>query len=108
MQMSLLTTLEVLTTPVDAANGSEINFSMDGSGLIFNNDNIWAIGYFPRTEMLIRGDIYLNLNSQANYLSSYEIGSAGFFLILHELGHTLGLKHPHDDGGNARPTFSRT
>ena len=91
---------------VAAANGSEINFSMDGSGLIFNNDNIWAIGHFPSSDDGHSGDIYLNLNSQANYLSSYEIGSAGFFLILHELGHTLGLKHPHDDGGNARPTFA--
>ncbi|MDB4106246.1 Ig-like domain-containing protein [bacterium] len=94
-------------TPVDAAaNGSEINFSMDGSGLFFNNDAFWAIGYFPEPDATARGDIYLNLNSQANYLASYEIGSAGFFLILHELGHTLGLKHPHDDGGNARPTFN--
>ena len=91
---------------VASANGSEINFSMDGSSLIFNNDNIWAIANFPSPDNGHSGDIYLNLNSQANYLSSYEIGSAGFFLILHELGHTLGLKHPHDDGGNARPTFA--
>ena len=94
-------------TPLDAtANGSEINFSMDGSGLVFNNDAFWAIGFPPEPDDTHRGDIYLNINSQANYLSSYEIGSAGFFLILHELGHTLGLKHPHDDGGNARPTFT--
>ena len=99
--------LGTFTTPADAmANGSEINLSMDGSGLFINNDNVWAIGYFPKPDANERGDIYLNINSQANYLSSYEIGSAGFFLILHELGHTLGLKHPHDDGGNARPTFS--
>ena len=52
--------LGILTTPVAAANGSEINFSMDGSGLIFNNDNVWAIGYFPRTRAMQRGDIYLN------------------------------------------------
>ena len=93
-------------TPIDAAaNGSEINFSMDGSGLFFNNDSFWAIGHVPEPDTPERGDIFLNINSEANYLSSYEIGSAGFFLILHEIGHTLGLKHPHDHGSSGRPTF---
>jgi serralysin len=91
---------------VASANGSEINFSMDGNGLYFNNDNQWARGYFPDPNEEQRGDIFLNINSDANYFPSYEIGTKGFFLILHELGHTLGLKHPHDDGGNARPTFA--
>lgn len=27
--------------------------------------------------------------------------------ILHELGHVLGLKHPFDDGDNARPTYAQ-
>jgi serralysin len=39
-------------------------------------------------------------------LPSYAPGSAGFFLAIHEIGHTLGLKHPHDDGGTGRPTFT--
>lgn len=30
-------------------------------------------------------------------------GGAGFGTILHEIGHTLGLKHPFDSGGNGRP-----
>ena len=51
------------------------------------------------------GDIYLNTLSPANTLPSYEIGSQGFFILLHELGHALGLKHPHDDGDTQRPTF---
>jgi serralysin len=32
-------------------------------------------------------------------------GGEGFMVGLHEIGHALGLKHPHDDGGNSRPTF---
>lgn len=38
-------------------------------------------------------------------MPSYDPGSEGFFLLLHELGHTIGLKHPHDDGGTGRPTL---
>jgi hypothetical protein len=39
-------------------------------------------------------------------LPSYAPGSQGWFLFLHEIGHTLGLKHPHDDGGTGRPTLN--
>ena len=49
--------------------------------------------------------MYLNIDSEANSYTSYEPGSQGWFLLLHELGHALGLKHPHDDGGTGRPTF---
>jgi Ca2+-binding RTX toxin-like protein len=87
-------------------NGADINFSLDGSGIYFNNSSSWATGLFPNPSDPQRGDIYLNLNSQANYLSSYAPGSAGFFLVIHEIGHALGLKHPHDDAGNGRPTFN--
>jgi hypothetical protein len=36
---------------------------------------------------------------------SYAPGSAGFAFLLHEIGHALGLKHPHDSGGTGGPTF---
>jgi serralysin len=101
------------TTPsVAAAAGSEINVSLDGANRFFSNSNVWAIGMFPSTGNNFAypgapGDAYLNINSQANTLASYDPGSVGWALILHELGHTLGLKHPHDDGGTGHPTFSQ-
>lgn len=89
--------------------GSEITLSLDGYGFLFDNYTTWARGYFPDPTYNLYvgqpGDMYLNLNSDANYLDSYEPGSAGYFLLLHELGHVLGLKHPHDSGGTGRPTF---
>jgi Ca2+-binding RTX toxin-like protein len=50
------------------------------------------------------GDVFLdNFEEHFAYL---DPGGAGYTVILHELAHALGLKHPHDDGGNnGRPTF---
>ena len=100
------------STPA-AANtaGSEINITLSGNKVLFPSSNIWAKGFFDPNASTIYpgqvGDVYLNINSQANYLPSFEPGSSGWALLLHELGHTLGLKHPHDDGGTGRPTFSQ-
>ena len=84
---------------------------MDGAGWFFPNNNIWALGFFPNTFYDtyyydgVGGDIYANINSLANTLPSYEVGSPGYFLLLHELGHALGLKHTFDDGGTGGPTL---
>jgi hypothetical protein len=103
-------------SPLQAGQaGSEINLSMDGVNRFFSNNDSWAIGFFPAPSYqntypgyaTVAGDIYLNLRSAANSLPSYEPGSQGWFLLLHELGHALGLKHPHDSGGTARPTFAQ-
>src|SRR5688572_14653067 len=50
------------------------------------------------------GDIFLdNFEPHFDYLSP---GGAGYTVILHEIAHALGLKHPHDDGASeGRPTF---
>ncbi len=50
------------------------------------------------------GDLFVN---GADMLSNgpTEPGSWNWSLFLHEIGHGLGLRHPHDDGGTGRPTF---
>jgi hypothetical protein len=97
---------------IAASSGSEINLSLDGSFRFFNSFYSWARGIFPDTTQNQKlyfgapGDVYINLLSEGAYLRSYDPGSEGWFLLLHELGHAIGLKHPHDDGGTGRPTFS--
>ena len=92
--------------------GSDINLSIDGVGALFPSPSAWALGFFPAYQYLnspytgAAGDIFINAQSDANRLPSYAPGSQGYFLLLHEIGHSLGLKHPHDDGGTGRPTFN--
>jgi serralysin len=103
--------LGFFANPTSAYNaGSDITVSLDAT--VIGNPNVWAVGFFPATKFNYQyyvgqpGDVYLNVNSQANTLSSYDPGSKGWAVLLHELGHALGLKHPFDDGGTGHPTFS--
>lgn len=106
--------LGVFANATEAANaGATIVLSLDSVEISAAAGNsVWAVGFFPNTEPSIyehmAGDMYLNLNSAGASLpdAAYEVGGAGYTLLLHELGHTLGLKHPHDDGGSGRPTYS--
>ncbi len=105
--------LGYFNSPQEAATyGSEINVTLDGANKYFSSNNTLAIGlpaanaYNSNLYQGAPGDIYFNALSPSNYLTSYELGGDGWVTLIHEIGHTLGLKHPHDDGGTGRPTFS--
>ena len=48
------------------------------------------------------------INSDAYFSTDYSSlkqGGYDFATVIHEFGHTIGLKHPHDSGGGGRPNF---
>jgi len=95
-----------------ARAGSDINIGLSGeSRLIGDDDEFDGVGYFPTTAHAalydgLPGDVFLNANSGLGAVADFRPDSGAGLLLLHEICHTLGLKHPHDDGGTGRPTFS--
>jgi len=69
-------------------------------------DGAGAFAFYPGSTAAAdsSGDLWLNLSSVST--SSLPLGSYGYFAIMHELGHALGLSHPGDY--NAAPGVSIT
>lgn len=72
----------------------------------WGNSVLANIGTSRTTWPSPEGTILLD-NLQLPFQFGAQQGGSGFTIIMHEIGHALGLKHPHDDGGNFRPTFSQ-
>lgn len=117
----------------DSALG-QIRFNMyDETGLLnATGQQLSGYGYFPSygTTIIngitstvpifdnIGGDIFLNSVFYANDASSLAPGQRGFSILIHEIGHALGFKHPfegtptitpsHDNGDYTVMSYNRS
>ncbi|MCA0421974.1 MAG: M10 family metallopeptidase C-terminal domain-containing protein [Proteobacteria bacterium] len=72
----------------------------DSATILFSNytdagDGSGAFAYYPGSTVATdsAGDVWLNTTSIST-TQTLDYGSYGFFAIMHELGHAIGLSHP--------------
>jgi Ca2+-binding RTX toxin-like protein len=65
-----------------------------------DQDDASAYGNFASDTKGLAGDIWFGRNNQPYYDLAFK-GSWGFATMMHEIGHTMGLKHGHQDYTNS-------
>jgi Ca2+-binding RTX toxin-like protein len=91
-----LTFTEITETDTVHAN---IRISQSG-----DQDVTSAYGNFPSDTRGVAGDIWFGRTSQPYYDVAFK-GTWGFATMMHEIGHTMGLKHGHQDYTNSDLSF---
>lgn len=71
------------------------------------NQGLAGYAYFPNESFFIGADILLSNVADAPAINS-GLSNSDYELVLHELGHALGLKHPFDADGGSTTTLSAT
>jgi Ca2+-binding RTX toxin-like protein len=84
-------------TQVNESETVRANIRISQSG---DNDVGSAYGGFPSDTRGVAGDIWFGRTSQPYYDLAVQ-GTWGFSTMLHEIGHTMGLKHGHQDYTNS-------
>ena len=91
------------SSPVIAGEaGADIVLTLDRDDL---DPGLFAYAYYPGPGVFEEindyatedGDIFLNYANTIIATSSYDDGSDGFYTLIHELGHAMGMKHPFEE-----------
>ena len=69
-----------------------------------DQDDQSAYGNFPSDTKGLAGDIWFGRTSQPYYDLAFK-GTWGYATMMHEIGHTMGLKHGHQDYTNSDLSF---
>jgi Ca2+-binding RTX toxin-like protein len=69
-----------------------------------DQDDASAYGNFPSDTKGLAGDIWFGRNNQPYYDFAVK-GTWGYATMMHEIGHTMGLKHGHQDYTNSDLSF---
>lgn len=69
-----------------------------------DNDDGSAYGNFPSDTKALAGDIWFGRTNQPYYDLAFK-GTWGYATMMHEIGHTMGLKHGHQDYTNSDLSF---
>jgi serralysin len=75
----------------DTARGAGIDLRFQLTTL---DEDTAGSTYYPRSNSSQAGDVSVSLNHYAD--DPLQPGTYGFLVLLHEIGHGLGLKHPFD------------
>lgn len=75
-----------------ATSVGDLRFSWTNATL--PNAAAWA--YLPSSYYASGGDVWLSAANLGSSASSWQTGGQSFFALLHESGHSLGLKHPFE------------
>ncbi|MBZ6074932.1 M10 family metallopeptidase C-terminal domain-containing protein [Microvirga puerhi] len=94
MSLSSVEGLTNLSLVYSGTDSGTLQISGFTPGAVINRSH----SYYPGVPVY-HGDVWLEKTS------ADAPGSASYMIVLHELGHSLGLKHPHDYGGTL-PTMS--
>jgi len=90
-----------LTSP-ESESTADITVTFENFSTLGLSENIAGFARFPGT--VNEGTVKLNLESTV--LEKFVPGQSGYHTVIHEIGHALGLSHPHDGGPWNWPSFS--